>query len=268
MSEETGAVTDTAPLPAEAPTETQDSAPQLSEVEELAFEMGWRPKGQYDGPEGNWRTAKDFLKRIPSSRDLKREIKSLRDQVDRMGSTATKQQERALAEQARQIQAKFDSAVENGDKGAAADAAKRMRELEAEATAAHGGGRDYEAEFAEHNPWYKTNRKARAFAISVSVENNHLSPEDQLAKVEEEVRAEFPELFQTAAAPGAKKSPPSVHAPTNGSARPNKARGFADLPAEARIAAEKFAEDAKRRFGKDPEATRKQYAVDYFADNS
>lgn len=127
-----------------------DDAPQLTETEQLAAEMGWRPQDQYEGDPARWKPAKDYiLAERDISRTMKQDVKRLRDQVDRMASASTKQTERALREQAAQLERRFAEAVENKDTAGAAEAARGMRELEATARADQG---DAESRFASENP--------------------------------------------------------------------------------------------------------------------
>lgn len=254
------------------PTEIEsgDDAPpatepiELSEVEQLAAEMGWKPEGDYTGSKERWKPAKDFLKTEREiSRGLRETVKGLRDTVDRVASASAKQTERALKEQAREINERFAEAVENKDAAGAAAAAKEMRELEA--SAAPVDPKNLEADFASRNPWYGSNKKATAYAVMTSNElaAKGVPLDKQLEQVEREMRTEFPELFGEEAR--GTKAPPGVHAPTSRGVTGKKAKGFADLPPEAKRAAEDYAKLFKDRHGKEPEESKASYAKDYWS---
>lgn len=243
-----------------------DGKPSLSEIEQLAVEQGWKPKDNFSGPEEKWKPARDWLAAEHDiSRDLRKTVKGLRDTVDRMASTATKQTERALRQQAEEINARFTQAVENKDTAGAAKAAKEMGALEREATAA-APNENVEARFADENPWYGRDEEATAYAISVSQREARKgkSIPDQLAAVDVAMRKRFPELYgQTRQEP---KPQPGVHQPnTRGTLTSKREKGFADLPPEAKEAGRDFAKLFKERHGKDEKESLDQYAKDYFA---
>jgi len=237
-------------------------ASKLSEVEELASELGWKPQADYTGPEGKWKPAKDWIKGGRDiERGLKDTVKGLRDTVDRLAKSATKQTERMLNEQAAEINARFNSAVENKDAKAAAAASLEMQQLQREAVDETGG--DVEGEFAKQNPWYGDDgdEDATAYAVAVSqreAKKGKTIPE-QLEAVDKAVRKRFPELFETTPT---KKAPPAVNTPSRGTP-PARPKGFADLPPAAKEAAEKFAKLAVEKHGKKREDVLKQYADDY-----
>lgn len=240
-------------------------APALTEVEQIASEMGWRSKDRFDGPEGAWRPAAEFLRRIPNTKDMKREIKGLKETVDRMGRASSALIEKSLREQAEAINAQFEAAVSKGDAAAAAAATKAMRALEDETAAARAPSGNAEEDFARENPWYGKDEDATVYAIAVSQREARkgLGVQDQLEAVQAAVRKRFPELFEPA---HSVKAPAAVSAPSR--AASPRARTFATMPPEAQRAAESMAAKAKERFGKDPEDFKKEYAATYWGGQS
>jgi len=250
----------------EAPNDNAET--KLSEVEELASSMGWKPKEKFDGPEAKWRPAKDFILKGKEMQDgLRDTVKDLKRTVEHMAATGAKMTERALKEQAKEIEARFAEAVENKDAAGAAQAAREMRELEA--TAAKPSTGNPEKEFAEKNPWYGSNRKATAFAIMISQEEaaKGASIPEQLQAVERAVRAEFPELYE--GAPPARKAP-EVSAPGARSSATPRQKGYAELPAEVKKAADGYVEMFTRKLGDkvNPDKIRADYAKEYWADQA
>lgn len=249
---------------------TQDDTPQLTETEQLASEMGWRPEADYTGS-APWKPARDFiLTEREISRETKKAVKHLREQVDRMAAAGSKQTERMLRQQAEELNRQFAEAVENKDAKGAAQAAQGMRDLEQEARQSSGGADAADAErgFASQNPWYGKDDEATAYAISISqrLAGQGKSVEDQLEAAAAGVRKRFPELFDTAGSkPPPKKDPPALHAPGSGAKR-TRAKGFADLPDNVKAAAESHARLAHSRFNIDPEKAKQDYARDYFSD--
>ncbi len=237
-------------------------APKLSEVEDLAASMGWKPEADYTGDKEKWKPAREFiLAEREINRGMKDTVRSLKDTVERMASAGAKQTERMLKKQAEEINARFNEAVENKDSAAAAKAAKEMRELENEAvnTASNSNVED---DFARRNPWYNRDEEATAYAISVCQREaaKGASVHDQLAAVDVAMKKRFPELV---GGQQERKAPVEVNAPGRSVARP-KAKGYADLPTEVKAAADKFARLAKEKHGVDPEKTKAQYAADFW----
>lgn len=250
------------PPPPDAPE--QQEAPPLTEVEQLAAEMGWKSEGEFTGPKEKWKPARDYvLTERDVSRGLKQDVKRLRDTVDRIASASSKQTERALKQQADEINRKFAEAVENKDPTAAAAAAKEMRELQAEAQPGADGA-NAEADFGRRHSWYGKDEDATAYAISVAQREfgKGASPEKQLEAAEEAVKKRFPELFEEGSTP---KPPPSVNAPNSRSVQTKRKKTYADLPPEAKKAAEDYAKLFKQRHDIDPEKSKATYAEDYFA---
>lgn len=252
------------PDPAQEAHESED-------IQALAREMGWKPKDEFKGPEGKWAPARDYiLKEREIRRGMRDEIKGLRDTVDRLASSATKQTERALQRQAAEIQARFEEAVENKDTAAAAAAVKEMRELETEAPKPAAKSGNVEERFASDNPWYGTHRGATDYAVMVSqreAKAGNTDSESQLAAVEKAVKAKFPELFDDDAAARPRGKTVAVHEPTR-NLQGKREKGWADLPADAKKAGEQFAQLFHDRHGIALDKAKADYARDYWANQA
>jgi len=227
--------------------------------------MGWRPEAEYSG-NAPWKPARDFiLTEREISRETKKSVKHLRDQVDRMAAASTKATERALRQQAEELNQRFLEAVENKDAKGAAEAAKDMRELEASARAETATDPEaIERDFTAENPWYGTDVDATEYAQFISQRElaKGIPFERHKDTVVAAVKKRFPELAGEKPKP---KDPPQLHASSSG-VRRSKERGFADLPPEVKRAAESHAKLANSRFGVDPEKAKSDYARDYFTD--
>lgn len=248
-----------------------DTAAALNEVEQIAADMGWKPKDKFEGPDGKWKPAKDFILKGKEMQDgLRDTVKDLKRTVDQMASAGAKMTERALREQAKEIEERFAAAVDNKDAAGAAAAAREMKELEADASKSSTG--NPEKDFAEANPWYGTNRKATALAIMVSQEEaaKGASVPDQLKAVERAVKAEFPEVYGAEAVPAGRK-PAEVAQPNGRSTNITRAKGPADLPANVKTAMEGYVDMFRRKMPADKfdaDKIRATYAKEYFADQA
>jgi len=242
-------------------------APQLSEVEALAAEMGWEPQASYNGDPTKWRPATDWIKSTnANNRNLKREVKDLKASVERIVAVADKQVKREVQEQLAEIQSRFESAVENKDKAGAAEAVKDLRKLEQEQ--APPASNDVEADFAKSNPWYGTDEDATEYAIAQSrlqAKKGNTDPAKQLEAVLAAVKKRFPEHFEDGKAEP--KPQAGVNAPSSRAVSAPRTKTFADMAPAAKAACERFYEAAKAR-GRDIDKAKfqAQYAKDYFED--
>lgn len=215
-------------------------------VEDIAMKLGWSPKDKWRGADDGWRDAATFLEHTASEqKSLRRTVKEMRDTVSRMSSAQTAAMDRALDAQKRQLEAKWEQAVEDGDKQAAKAAERELKQIERQ----QDSEEPVVASFVDRNKgWFQKDSEATAYAIAQSqrLASDGLDKAAQLEEVERLTKKRFPELFDDEPAP--KKAAPSVLSTNSraASARPRE-RGFADLPADAKAAWAKFDHDFKRR---------------------
>lgn len=243
----------------DAPSADNDAV-ELTEVEQLATEMGWKTEEDFPGDKSKWKPAPEYIRASKDiERTLKDTVRGLKDSVERITASESKRTERALREQAAEIEARHAQAVEDGDQAAAAKAVRDLRDLERE-TAANNP----EDAFARDNPWYGKDDDATAYAVAISQReaSKGASIPQQLKAAADGVRKRFPELFEEAKP--ILKAPPAVNAPNSRSVDRRKGTGFADLPPEVKAAAEKHAKLVNNKFGKDVEKAKADYAKDYF----
>lgn len=239
-------------------------APQLSEVEELASEMGWRPKDQWQGDEGDWKPAKDFLKTTRDiNRDLHKQVKNLSKQMEGVQRATATMTERAISEARTKWEAEHERAVEEGDTAGAKKAANELAQLDKvkpeQAPDPEG------AAFAEkHSAWFGRDQEATDYAIRRAGElaKQGLPPSRQIAAVEREMKEHYPEYFPEKAP---KKEPPAVADPQRTARTSAREKGYATLPPEARKACNDFVEKHGSRFANQkPEQVRDQWCKDYY----
>lgn len=240
----------------------------LTEVEELAVDMGWKPLADYTGPQDKWKPAKDYVKAERDvSRSLRDTVKGLKDTVERMATASTRQTERALKLQAEEINTRWEKAVEDGDHRAARAAEKDLRELEETASSEKSSAA---ATFARENPWYGTEPDATDYAASISerLARQGKSVAEQLEAAAAGVKKRFPELFEDAKPASTTKAPPGVNAPQTRAPGSRQRTGFADMPPDARAAGDRYAALFAQKFGGKVEDYRNEYATDYFANKA
>ncbi len=242
--------------------DTQEEQEDTSPFDELAREMGWFPKDEYNGDPEKWRPAREYIKHgIAGTKRVKSDLKAVKETADRLARTSAAITAKALEDQRRELEELHDQAVEDGDKVEARRVAKELAKMDD--TPLVDDVRGQVAEFTERNPWYGTHPKATDYAAMISqrLAKQGKSVDEQLEAAEEEVRERFPELFEKP------KKAPAVH---NSTARVSnhtpKEKGVADLPAEARKAGEEYVKMiAQKMPGK--QYTLKDYAATYWAEN-
>jgi hypothetical protein len=240
---------DDAVLPADEAQPGNEADP----IVELAVKMGWKPKDEFHGDEAEFREPADF---ILASRDINRsvsrELRSVREQLDRVTSTSTQILADKLAEKDAYWQGVHRKAVDDGDHAAAERATEERLKLKAQ-PAQEQEPPETQAFRQRHSGWFGKDRVATARAMEVAEKSMRLgaSPAEQLEDAERAIRREFPELF-----PKAAKQAPGVQ---TGSSRNtgggSREKGFVDMPAES----QKLAIEYEQRHGVKREDFAKSY---------
>lgn len=220
----------------------------------LASELGWVPKDQFRGDPEKWRPADEFIR---AGRDIQqsatRELRSLREQMDRVGGVTTQLLQDKVAERDAYWQSQLDQAVEEGD---TARVNQLVKARPAPVTDNAAPPAETQAWIAK-NEWFNKDPLAQARAIEVTNQLKHLPIPEQLAQAERAIRREFPEHFGAPA-----KQPPGVQTGQSRTAAPsNRVKGFADMPAESQA----IAKDMMRR---NPALTLEAFAKSYWADKN
>ena len=244
-----------------------DTHAELTPVELVARDIGWKPKHEYKGPEDKWRPADEYIRQSKSIEGtLKDSIRELKGTVDRLVTSGHKQTERALLEQAAKFEQMLDQAVEDGDKTAAKEARQGLRETEKQIERVAKADNP-EDRFAKDNPWYGKDDDATAYAVAISQREaaKGASVEEQLEAAAKGVKKRFPELFANEQRQTLTARPPAVNAPASRSASTRRGTGFADLPADVKTAANNYADLFVRKgLVKSKEEALARYAKDYF----
>lgn len=233
-------------------TNAQPPADETPEpIANLAKELGWVPKEEFRGEPDKWKPADQFIR---DGRDIQqttsRELRSLREEMQRMGSvTETIVQDRVAAAQA-EWQRKLTQAVDDGD----TETALKLADQKPVAKPVNGGPDRDVASWVAKNEWFTKDPLAEARAREISDRLKHLPVPEQLAQVERAIRKEFPEHFTPPA-----KQPPATQTGQSRNPNPsNRVKGFADMP----LASQQVALDYEKRLGVPKEQTAKSYWAD------
>ena len=225
-------------------------------IEGLAGEMGWRPKEDWKGDPDKWKPAHEYVRStVDVNRKVVNRLKGVEDQLARVARTSVSITEREVAKERERLMQEREEAFDAGDRDAFVRA---ERELAKVVEVAPAPVPDETHSFVERNAnWFQKDKEATAWAVNRANElaATGLGPARQLAIVEREAKAMFPEFFE-AEKPKPKAAP--LNTPGARSAVSAK-KGFASLPADAQKAALDF--EAKRGIN------REEYAKIYYEEN-
>lgn len=222
-------------------------APELTEIEQIAADMGWSPKDQWKGDAEAWKPAGTFLKAGREiNKSLRDNMKRMERQLEGISRTTAAMTDRAVQSERAKWEAEHDRAVDDGDKAAAKVASKELARLDATPTKPDTTpeGED----FAASNPWFGKDTEATAYAVNRAQHyaDQGLSPTRQLAAVKKDMTELFPDLFSADAKPEPRKQP-SVGEPQRTARTGAREKGYATLPPEARKACDAWVGDNKHR---------------------
>ena len=229
-----------------------------AELEARAKRMGWHGKETYNGPEGKFVDAKEFIEKseteMPILRERLRKLdgrvaeqdKSLRE----FAAYNTEVEKRAYDKAKADLSAEKRAAAKDEDMDLYDDIEKKEAELEKTAPkgAPKGGDTQVPAAFmdwADENPWFKRDRTMTNFAIDyhgqLLEEKPGMTITKNLAEVTAEVKKRFPEKFGNPK----RGDPPVVEGAGGVKARGGGGKGYGDLPPDAKAACDRFVKTIK-----------------------
>jgi len=259
-----GAVTDAPDLQGGAvDTVAADTAAETHDEpvtpEDLASELGWAPKDKWRGDPDEWKPAATFLKEtVAINKTQRKENKAIKDKLTRLERATDTIVARTREDERRKVEAEFNAAVEEGDQDRARRASKALDSLDRS-----GAGPDPAVQdFVERNKtWFNVDPFATQYAVNLTetLAKQGLSTDEQLERAEAEMRKRFPEHF---AASQRTKGPAAVNEQQGRTARTgtsNRAKGFADLPADAKAIALKYEKQG---------VPKESFATEYWKENA
>jgi len=186
--------------------EQKESTP----LELEAREQGWVPKEEFDGDEGKWVDAGEFVRRGELFKKIEhqsRETKALRKALEQFKELHSKVNEAAYQRALRDLKAEYKTANREGDFEKADKIEAEIESVEREAATVQKQINEVTQESAQIHPefaawvskndWYATQPHMKTFADHKGLEFARLglSNTEVLKRVEAEVRKEFPSKF-------------------------------------------------------------------------
>lgn len=253
-------------------SDQQDDYEEVDPVEEKARSQGWRPQEEWDGDPTEWVDAKEFVFRgelmdrirQQSSKinNFEKENKEIKEALKILGEhnkkIAEQEYQKALADLKRQKK----EALEDDDYDTVVDIDERMselktskEELDAEKEEATPDTSTEEAENkipepvqnwlqSDSNKWYHDDPVMRGAADNVYLQHLQFNPDDfsgALKKVDETMRAYFPEKFTGTKRKGAAVTEPGARGGANKKSTKNSKKATVrDLSDEQKRVAQTF----------------------------
>lgn len=257
--------------------------PEVTEAQKEARVFGWVPKEEFHGDPEQWRDADQFLQRGREINGfLRKDLEKIRNELQRkdaeLGEVKSavdefrrfheQTEERAYKRALKELQDKKKDAIQAGDGDTVIEVEdeieglKESRQVKREVRpAADTAAKNIEIfnDWAGENTWFKEDvalqASANGFSDIVKNENPNLVGRAFLDEVAKRVKASFPEKFGNKN----RELPSAVEA--GGTSRPSsRKKSYADLPAEAKAACDKFVKNGM--------LTKDQYVADYFSDEA
>ena len=243
------------PAPEAEQAPVAEPSPQ-EDVEALARRQGWRPKDEFEGPDGKWVDAETFVERGKEiNAHVQRELRQEREaraqaerefqeriaRMERMHQRNLDQEKKRLEEQAQPARDELDfDAYDNIQ--------KRRQEIEQETPPPPQAPAAPEelSQWAAANPWFNSDPHLTQIAKVAAdrAARNGGDVKAEIAAAEAAVRAVAPDVIKANVQP--KPEPKPTPTPDTGSAAArlvsngrSRPKGGNSLPAEARAQAER-----------------------------
>jgi len=223
-----------------------EQAPQPTETEQRAMEMGWRPKSEFDGDEDSFIDAKEFVRRKPLFDKIEtqsKEIKNVRKAIDALQQHYTAREAAAVENALAKLRTARQTAISDsdGESFEAIDTEIKRVEKESQRLKAleqvqpEQVAQEIHPEFAawtNRNRWYNTDEDMRSWADGkgVKLANEGKTPSEVLQELEKAVKKTFPQKFVN---PN-KSSAPDVENGSRGTSS-SKSDGFEMTEQERKI---------------------------------
>jgi len=234
------------------------------EVEQEAMQMGWVPEEQFRGDKSKWRSADEFVERgreilpivlknkeelLVKNRVLEAELKEMKVAIEDFKEYRKADKDRMYKQAMNDLKAKKKEAIETGDGEMAVvldDAIDELRDSQAEEKVQKTAAPEQpkvDPEFlswVEQNDWYAKNavlqHAANAAGVEVQEEFPSLKGKGFLDKVAAKVKERYPEKFGNTR----RDNTSSVEEGGNATPRNGKKQTYANLPADAKQACDRF----------------------------
>jgi len=179
-----------------------EDLPELSEIEQKAYDQGWRPKEDFEGPEGNWKSANQYVSDgewLGKIKDLNQKVDAQQKSFDERLENANKLNEARRQTELSELKKAQREAVEMADGEAYDNAQTKIDTLEKkpEVQPADPGKDPDIAAWEADNPWINEagNEKApvaNGIWSAYTTQNPNASVQQALAHVDTRMSELYP----------------------------------------------------------------------------
>ena len=222
--------------------EQQEEA-QLSSTEQKAWDQGWRPEDDFNGPSDNWKTAKEYIRDgefISQINSLKNDMNKQKDDFDSRLNNNNKLHEARRKADINKLKAQQRDAVDMSDTDAFDKAQTQIDALEeqqvVEPTSSHDTGKDpaivaWEAK----NPWFNDLGDERG-AVAVGVWNTftNKNPAATIQQALAHVDSRMDNIYPSNSNNARRNQPNTTENNTRRSSRQSKSLTMNDLTSSER----------------------------------
>ena len=202
---------------AEPKVAEEQEAPRFNETEQAAYDQGWRPEEEFEGKEGNWKTAKEYVKDgefISKITELNRKIDAQKNEFDERLENTNKLNEARRKAEIEELKARRREAVNNADEEEYDKAQAKIDKLEEVADVTPSTPRKDPAiiEWENKNAWINDPSDERT-AIAQGIWNNYSSQNpnataaEALAHVDSRINKLYPASNPRREQPDANETP-------------------------------------------------------------
>lgn len=188
--------------------QTEQTAPEYTPVEQKALEQGWKPKEEFEGEEGMFIDAPEFVRRGELFGKIEhqgKELKAVRQALEALKQHNTKIEQSAYDRALKDLQTARRTAIVEGETERAFQIEDQIEAVKTEKTRiAQEAAKPAVVEtnpvfqnWMDNNSWYTKDVAMQAVADRVGVEmaRRGMPQEEVLQKVVEEVKNAFPHKF-------------------------------------------------------------------------
>lgn len=186
----------------------QEQEVTYSPEEEAALKEGWKPEDQYEGEDGKWVDAGEFMRRkslFDKIHNQSRELKKMKETLKVMSEHHKRVYEDSYKQALNDLKMQRNAAVEEGDAIAVMEidkaintTEKNFQEEAKKFEQPNEPSPDFE-DWVQSNQWYKDSPKLRARADELGIRfaqsNPTLPDSDVFDYVSERIKQEYPDMF-------------------------------------------------------------------------
>jgi hypothetical protein len=209
---------------------------QLTETEQTAFDQGWRPQEEFEGPEDNWKTAKEYVrdgKFLATIKELSTKVDNQKKDFDSRLENTNKLHEARRNQEITALKKAQRDAVDDRDTQAYDDAQAKIAELESEQVETEQPNQDIDPvidAWENKNTWIhdandERSEDAKAFWGLYLNKNPNATNTEVLAYVDKRISKIYPVNNSNPR----REQPNTTETPTRRSNKNNKSLSMKDL---------------------------------------